>query len=329
LMSSGCSTFQSSRKMDMGPFAENTASMFADAQKVSRPMTWIYLKPYQNIPEVQQFRESAKPILNSLKAVLLYSNQLVALGSAHFPDQKKNQFLASYLQEAMKQSVVTGKISEIGMDAGDLDTVYSAIRASETFLAGIGAAGPLVNAVVATMDQKLSALQDAMLLVTRAIDERIETENADVRRNLQNLERQQNQFVREATLVYDYKLGHQAAMDTLLLEDASMKKLISAPGRTPDKVADDMQSVLDSRAAQIRVYEEQYDPEVTVYRAKQKELEDLRVAIETRIKLARGAMAVWGQSHRNLGAGIPVPPLIDVTGTVGGLISGAAKSVVP
>jgi hypothetical protein len=59
--------------------------------------------------------------------------------------------------------------------------------------------------------------------------------------------------------------------------------------------------------------------------AKQQELEQIRVNIDTRIKLARDAISVWAQSHRNLGAGIPVPAMVDVVGIAGGL----ARRVVP
>jgi hypothetical protein len=39
-------------------------------------------------------------------------------------------------------------------------------------------------------------------------------------------------------------------------------------------------------------------------------------------------MTVWAQSHRNLGAGIPVPPLIDVAGFATGLVGSATKTVI-
>jgi hypothetical protein len=36
---------------------------------------------------------------------------------------------------------------------------------------------------------------------------------------------------------------------------------------------------------------------------------------------------IWGQSHRNLGVGIPVPPLIDVEGLAGSAFGTAKKAV--
>jgi hypothetical protein len=65
------------------------------------------------------------------------------------------------------------------------------------------------------------------------------------------------------------------------------------------------------------------------YHAKQDEMENWRINVDERIKVARNAMTVWAQSHRNLGAGIPVPPLIDVSGFASGLVGTAVNKVVP
>ena len=320
---SGCSSFEASRKMDMGPFADNTSSMFADAQKVARPMTWVYLKPYQDLPAVTQLKINAAPILKSLHAVLMYSNQLVALNGAKFSDREKNDRLAAYLSEATKSAVNSGKIQETGLTVSDLDTVFMNIRASKTFLDGIGAASPLVNAIVVTMDQNLEDLYDATNVAISAIDERIESDHATARRNLFHLNRLQNKSLRDATLLYDYKFGNQPSLDSLLQEDASMKTLFESSRSTSTNVIYAMEKALKESTSGLKAYIDQIQPEIELYSAKEKELEEIRVNVETRIKLARGAMMVWGQSHRNLGAGIPVPPLIDIMAALGGLVKKA------
>ncbi len=50
---SGCSVFQSSRKIDMTPFSDNAGTLFSEAIKISRPFQWKHLKPYLDIPEFQ------------------------------------------------------------------------------------------------------------------------------------------------------------------------------------------------------------------------------------------------------------------------------------
>ncbi len=94
----GCSAFQSTRQIDMNPFAENTATMFAEAAKVGRPVKLNYLKPYFAIPEIQQMRAMAQPVIKGLRGIVMYSNQLVALNMTSKPDKEKNKLLEVILQ---------------------------------------------------------------------------------------------------------------------------------------------------------------------------------------------------------------------------------------
>jgi hypothetical protein len=74
---------------------------------------------------------------------------------------------------------------------------------------------------------------------------------------------------------------------------------------------------------------DQMDEIKAEYIAKQNELIAWRTQVDEKIRIARTAITIWAQSHRNLGAGIPVPPLIDVAGIAGGLVGTAAKTVIP
>ena len=76
---SGCSKFRGSRSLGMTPFAENTSIMFAEAADVGRPFRTIYLKPYMNVPEVNEIRNHFEPVLKGLRGLVMYSNQVVAL----------------------------------------------------------------------------------------------------------------------------------------------------------------------------------------------------------------------------------------------------------
>ena len=71
----------------------------------------------------------------------------------------------------------------------------------------------------------------------------------------------------------------------------------------------------------------QLDDDMAKYNAMRDELEAWRINVDERVKLARHAMMVWSQSRRNLGAGIPVPPLIDVEGLAGSAFGAAKKAV--
>jgi hypothetical protein len=321
----GCSAFQSSRAIDMNPFAENTAAMFAEAAKVGRPAKWHHLKPYAGTPEVQMIRHRAEPTILGLRGIVMYSNQLVALNMSAKTDKEKNRLLAAYFREAAARVADKAKFDSLGISPSMMDTVFASIERAPTFREGIEAASPLVNGIVLAILRRLDEIDATVPVVIGAIDRQIESEYAAKRQNHESLVRLQTQFQQAVTLLYDGRTGDRDAIARLLEVDPSMREHIPAPEKATPKEFDAAETALTERLAKIDSFLRQLDGEKAVYFAKQQELENLRFGVDERLKIARDAIMVWAQSHRNLGAGIAVPPLIDVGGIAGGL----AKKVVP
>jgi hypothetical protein len=158
----GCSVFQKSRKIDMTPFSENAGVLFSEATKISRPFQWKHLKPYLTIPEVQQLSRPAVPLLEALRGVVYYSNQVVAINNSKLKDRKKNRQLARYIYDAMKKSIKNQKVDSLQLDEMGARTVLENIRDAETYLDGIAAAGPIVNSVVLAIQKRLDKIQAAI-----------------------------------------------------------------------------------------------------------------------------------------------------------------------
>ena len=321
----GCSVFQGSRAMDMNPFAENTSVMFAEASKIARPPTWNYLKPYFNLPEVALYRERGRPVIQGMRAIVLYSNQLVALNMSTKPDKEKNKLLVAYFREGMAKVADRRKYESVGINPASLDTVLLTIEGAPTFMEGIQGASPLVNAVVLAMLNRLEELNDGVPVIIGSIEQEIEKEYQAQRQNYENLVRLQTQAHCAVTLLYDGRAGNLDAVDSALRVDPSLREFISSPGKATTKEFRAAEQSLTDRLEKLSTFLRQLDAEKAVYTAKQRELEELRVSVDNRVKMARDAIIFWAQSHRNLGAGVPVPPLFDV----GAISAGLAKKVVP
>ena len=69
---------------------------------------------------------------------------------------------------------------------------------------------------------------------------------------------------------------------------------------------------LAGQLARIQAVRAQLEPEFHLYDEHQRELEGLRTQTEDMLRLGRLTMSVWSRSHRNLAAGIEVPPQIDL-----------------
>ncbi|MBP1654727.1 MAG: hypothetical protein H6Q28_1283, partial [Bacteroidetes bacterium] len=206
-----------------------------------------------------------------------------------------------------------------------LDSVFTGIERAPTFREGIEAAGPLVNGVVLALNRRLDEVDEGVPVAIAALDRQIESDYSDKRRNYGDLVRLQTETHHAVTLLYDARRGDQTALAKLLEADPSMREFITSPDRPTPGSIKAAEEALVLRLDRIAEFLRQLDYEKSAYSAKQQELEDLRLQTDEKVKVARNAVAIWAQSHRNLGQGIAVPPLIDVVGMAGGL----ARKVVP
>jgi hypothetical protein len=321
----GCAAFQSSKKIDLAPFAQNTQLMFAEAAKVNRPPRWDYLKPYYAIPELREIRLRSDPVIRGLRGIVMYSNQLVALNMSSKSDKEKNQLLSSYLKNVAAKVADRTRFDSIGVSSSMLDTVFSDMERAGTFREGIEAASPMINAIVLAMLSRLDEVDQAVPIVIGAVDGVIDEEYAKKRANYSNLVRMQTKSLQAMTLLFDAKAGDRAALEQLLLVDPSLREFFASTANVTPREFRAAEENLTMRLERINTFIHHLDDEKAVYSAKQRELEALRVNTEDRIRIARDAIMVWAQSHRNLGAGIEVPAMIDVAGIAGGL----ARKVVP
>ena len=325
---SGCSTFKGSRKMNIAPFSENTGVLFAEAAKVARPFQFKNLRSYTTLPAFQESRERSAPILRALRGVVYYSNQVVAIGNSKLSDEAKNRQLARYLKDMLAAAASPTILDSLGLDQASVQAILTNIRSAKTYLDGIAAAGPIASAIVMAMQDKLDELQQTVIPATEAgLDRAIEADFHNTRTNYMNLKTTQARSIHALNLLYVARMGDRAALDTLLSEDSSIKEFFPSAPKVTEKEMTAAQQYLLDRLDGIDTVIHQLDYDLAAYKAKQDELGAWRYDVDERVKIARNAMAVWAQSHRNLGAGIPVPPMIDIQGLTGSLVGNAVKTV--
>jgi hypothetical protein len=325
LSSSGCSMFRSKRTLDMAPFAENTSMMFAEARKVARPFRPVNLRPYAGLPELAELRDQSLPVLVALRGLVLYSNQIVALNMSSKSDTEKNALLADYLQRARETAVSREKLANIGVSVGALDSCAVAIRGAETFLQGIRAASLLVNTVVLALLDRIDGLQDQLAMAMSAIDAAIQERYRGQRQAYEGLTRLHTRYLIAATWLYESKSETPGAVDSLLAVEPSLGVFLPEPHRVDRQQLQAAEEELVQRLDHVDAMLEQLNEEKAAYVAETQELQDLRMNLDQRLKIARDSVVLWGQSHRNLGEGVATPPLINVAG----MASGAVKTVVP
>jgi hypothetical protein len=76
----------------------------------------------------------------------------------------------------------------------------------------------------------------------------------------------------------------------------------------------------------------QLEYERVEYLAKKDEISNWHLQVDEKLSIARNAITIWAQSHRNLGRGIEVPPLLDIStivNLIGPAVGKAAGNLVP
>ena len=310
--SSGCTVFKGSREIDPAPFSDNTTIMFGNAVTVSRPFQFKYLKAY-DVAEHDKISAAGIPLKSALAGIVYYSNQVIAINNSKLSPNQKNEELAQYIHAALEKAVQGRDTVNLRMNQSDIQATLQEIRGAPTFLDGLAAATPIVHAVVTALHERLDEIQDLVPVVIAGYEREIEREFGVTRRNFADLLDIREKLMHSLGQLYRARLGDMSELDQVLQENTSLRSYFKA-GRqpTPDQFADAEQflmSQLDNIDRMLRHMDETKDE----YHAKQLELIEWQTHVDDRLRVARTSITVWAQSHRNLGAGIPVPPLLDIS----------------
>ena len=323
----GCSGFRASRRLDMGPFGENTAVMVNDIKQgliIKRP---ILTKPYLQGETLDQFKKQRIDTGRVLGGVVLYSTQIVSISRSKLTDPEKANKLGEYIAK-LASPVVQAKDPDIRISQEKLDALVKAVESQQSFLDALGAAQPLVDAVDSYIN---SALQIMNELATRIVEEatlRIDQHSTEVLENKRNLEALQSQTLKSFYLLSQLRAGEAGALEGLMLNDPALKKYVK--GTTVSKEeADLMEKHLMNRFVNNQTMLDNLKPRIDEYHAEIRELDDLMLSFEESSRKMRISMILWARSHANLAAGIAVPPQIDVAGMLTGAASGAVNKVIP
>ena len=315
LLNSGCSTFQSTKTIDMAPFSETMTSLVGDIQFGIQGKSWIYLKPYLKRPSVLKVREGLLDIGKLLRGIVFYSLQVVSLNSAQISETKKCELLGQYLDDALRPSLThqnEGRQYEISISPDTLSRIIKEIKSQKNFIDGLNKAQPLIDAVIGYSDGTFNELKEDVTIAANEIFASIDTNFAAIRTGKLDIEKLQTRSVRSYWLLYCYRFGEKAALDSLLKVDPAFYSFISPNHEISPENFTALEKQIMQRMHNIDIIKRQLDPEFELYKAHLKELDEISIFVNEIMRKARIAMIVFARSHRNLAEGVTVPPAIDI-----------------
>ncbi len=324
---SGCSKFRGSTRLDMGPFAENTTSMLAEAQQILQPLPWDHLREYQVVARQDaDIKKDVDAVRGIFRGIGMYSIEVVSLNASRLDDKRRAELLAGYFSEVLQPILDAGVEEEYGFTRETMDSTLTNIRNSATFMGGIRAADPLVYNIVQFAIHRVDRVSDVTVPAFDFIRDDVDQRFAMTREEVALLDAAEAADVQAYLALQDYRVGRAAREDVIALDPLLGNVL---KGKNEVEEYETAQGILRARLAATDATRAQLLAKVEMYQLKMAEVFDLSTELERRVRAARMMLVYWLRAHRNLSQGVAVPPAINVGQMVGSSAKKAVGSIVP
>lgn len=322
----GCARFRESRRVDVGPFAENVMHLVSEVQPGSGTQEILFIRSYLPVPSSATLRDEWGEFQALLAHVNEYVVQVVAIAESSRPEPERARELARFLDGPVRAALKRqGALAQI--DGGPLDGMIAQARRAPDLLAALQAAQPVVEEILRLSDVRAARIRAAQVAFGLEVGAKIDQAYAGTIGNLRELESLQEKSIDSYALVVRARVGEAGAVGELRGRDASLRDLLGPGEKPPGDALERAERLLAERLARIKTLRDQVGPEVELYVRTKAELNRVLGLSESHAARGRLAVIAFARSHRNLAAGLAVPPEIDVLGLLKSGASGAAGKI--
>ncbi len=309
----GCSSFRSKKRLDMGRFAEDMIAVAGEIQYSLGQNQAVYIRDYIDTPELVPLRIQTNHAKNLVRGVINYSIQLVTVGDSRKPGHEQAQALAGYLENAL-QGVIGGPEPPLDLTRAQVDMILADVRAQNNFLDAISAAQPVVDEVAIVSGQIFDDTKSAMDTAVLAVRQRIKDRYHDVRLADEMLEQKQIQTVFNIGYLPQIRLGVPGALDSLLVREPSLPALVDPSDGLNASEIQRVEDRLLTILTRLREVRDQLEPDIEMFYKQQNELDELENLWHAELRKARVSVLAWARGHKRMAQGITDPASIDILG---------------
>ena len=320
--------FLETKRVDVGPFADNTMKLVADVNPGSGPAQILFIRPYLPVPSALELRREWTGFQALLRAVVDYATQVVSIAESNLDEPKKPRELAAYLDGPFR-AALTAQGTASRLNGPQLDQLVKTVRGKEDLLGALRAAQPAAEEILWLADQRANRIRALQESFGGEVGAKIDDAYAKVIANLRALEELQQQAMESYTLVARVRLGSQEALEAVRARDPAVRELLGVAGAPSRQALEASEAQLAERLARIEKLRDQIGPEIELYVRTKAELSRVIELSEGYATKGRLAVIAFTRSHRNLAAGLPVPPEIDVLGVLKSSAVNTASAVLP
>jgi hypothetical protein len=277
---------------------------------------------------VLEARQTAKPLLELVRGVNLYSLQLVSLNEARASERTKVRELAKFLHDASQQALLDeADEAEIALTPGRREEVLKNIGSKEKYIEALQAAEPIVNAVLSRGLDLADQVDVAIVRSVGALEAEVQAQYRPMLANRAAMLGLQERALQAIVWAESLTFGDGAAADKLRSAVPVLAEYLPAGRRPNAKEQAAIIAALTAQADRVKGALDQMEPEYQAYRESVLELDQLRAKTTENAKLARSVLMIWARSHKNLARGVEVPPMFDLAKIVNDNAMSAAASV--
>lgn len=320
----GCAAFQSSKRVNLAPFAENAVSIVSEVEYGLSQARAIHVRPFIGGPASQAYRDQWVKMGRFLKGIVAYSVQIVTISQSDMSDSKRAGKLADYL-ESLTTAIFADPSLGFRISRADFNSIVENIRAQDDYFKAMNAAQPVVDEVSRMAEVVLSDLKVAQDEARLEVATRIEADHAPVLKYEDELKEGVDRTLQSAVYLSRWRSGEKSMEDSLLQQDPALRELLKPGQAMSFEIAGKISTLLRNRLEGGKLIQEYLFPELEQYQTEMMELDDLIAIADRGLKQSKAAIVVWRRAHQTMAAGITEPAAIDLFG----IAKAAIKKVAP
>lgn len=305
----GCTTYKQKfgkgTVADIGFFADSTVTMMGSLDLQMGRNEALLTRRFFNMEdsEEQAVVKLDTEFQATLHGLMEYSIKIVSIAESGRGDLEMVEAYADYLDQ-FRETMLEHEL----IDSSSFDRTVRDVREQEHFLNALRTAQPLLNAVAMNSILSVDELQDAVMVLVKKVDLKIDEEYADIARyRSTTLENEKSDILKAFEIIYTAYRAEEPELSALRESGVIWTPEIIPEGRPSREDLGKIGDHLEARMNAMHRIHQEIEPDWNDYLETQRELKTITKRSMTMIQQTQIIMLTWVRAHRKMADGTSDP----------------------